>query len=171
MSEIAKCGRCGADWHEGAFSENCETCGGGALERPCPTCFGLCGAYWSRALLDSNDSGMAHWHGTCASPGIIKDIARYSRAGVHTTWWLDDSALPSLLWACLLTADDSRTVILDLNGAAHPFPDPKAAVAWLREDEYDCLTDLRFSGQVALDVRPPAAMVSQAADLLRRTWL
>lgn len=59
------CGRCGADWTAGQFEPNCAECGGGALKIPCPVCGGHCGAFWKRAVQDSNDSGVAHFFGQC----------------------------------------------------------------------------------------------------------
>ena len=60
------CNRCGALWSKGEFTAGCETCAGGGMERACPLCKGACGQRWSRAPLDSLDSGIGHWVGRCA---------------------------------------------------------------------------------------------------------
>lgn len=70
-----KCLNCEANWSRGEFTEDCEMCGGGALERPCPMCDGRCGARWQRAILDSYDFGVAHWVGQCLLKGKMADQA------------------------------------------------------------------------------------------------
>jgi hypothetical protein len=35
------------------------------MELACPRCSGRCGATWQRAVVDSNDSKIAHWTGRC----------------------------------------------------------------------------------------------------------
>jgi len=62
------CQSCGAHWSEGAYSQDCKECGGGAMERPCFVCNGECGRMWSRAPIDSQDSHEAHWIGSCGMP-------------------------------------------------------------------------------------------------------
>lgn len=62
----AVCRSCGADWGQGHVSHDCPECGGFALVCTCPVCGGSCPAIWERAIMDSNDSGEAHWIGTCA---------------------------------------------------------------------------------------------------------
>lgn len=62
---MAACQSCGADWDKGQFTQNCAECGGGALTIPCPRCSGRCGSTWQRAVIDSNDSGTAHFYGHC----------------------------------------------------------------------------------------------------------
>ena len=62
------CYSCGADWSQGHFSDDCEECGGGGLERLCLLCGGQCGSYWKRAILDSHDFEVAHWAGRCDLP-------------------------------------------------------------------------------------------------------
>ena len=62
---MASCTDCGADWSQGRFSVDCKQCGGGALEIDCPVCEGKCGAKWQRAVMDSQDFGLAHWFGSC----------------------------------------------------------------------------------------------------------
>lgn len=61
----AICSSCGALWSDRAFTEGCEECGGGAMQRPCPLCSGTCGKYWRRAVIDSNTTKTAHWIGYC----------------------------------------------------------------------------------------------------------
>jgi len=64
----AACRSCGAEWTAGRFQEGCPECGGGALETACLVCRGRCGNTWKRAVLDSQDSGQAHWTGRCGLP-------------------------------------------------------------------------------------------------------
>jgi len=61
----ADCPTCGSSWTEGLYGPECDTCGGGAMDRPCPVCGGICGRVWRRAVMDSQDSGLAHWIGHC----------------------------------------------------------------------------------------------------------
>jgi hypothetical protein len=68
MQMTAECLSCGAVWSKGEYSKDCKECGGGALERTCMVCGGNCGTVWKRAILDSNDTGEAHWMGSCALP-------------------------------------------------------------------------------------------------------
>ena len=50
------CTSCGAGWSAGAYSDGCDECGGGAMERDCFVCGGKCGSKFVRAPLDSQDS-------------------------------------------------------------------------------------------------------------------
>ena len=68
MQIKAECFSCGAAWSSGEYSKDCKECGGGSLERACIVCDGNCGTLWKRAILDSNDTGEAHWIGSCALP-------------------------------------------------------------------------------------------------------
>ncbi|MBS9715983.1 hypothetical protein ACFFUT_01500 [Pseudohalocynthiibacter aestuariivivens] len=61
------CPVCKSDWSLDEFDPGCFCCGGGALVRDCPVCDGRCGAEFRRAILDSQDSGEAHWNGSCLS--------------------------------------------------------------------------------------------------------
>ncbi|WP_158279702.1 hypothetical protein [Coraliomargarita sinensis] len=61
----AICQSCGSNWSDLKYKNECPECGGGALQVPCPDCSGTCGSMWDRAVLDSNDSGKAHWIGQC----------------------------------------------------------------------------------------------------------
>jgi hypothetical protein len=65
---MASCRSCRADWSAGAWSAGCKECGGGALTVPCGMCLGACGQSATRAVMDSNDFGLAHWNGGCGSP-------------------------------------------------------------------------------------------------------
>ena len=65
---MARCATCYVDWSSGRFTEDCEECGGGAMERPCAYCGGRCGMVMERAVADSNDSGIGHWMGRCRLP-------------------------------------------------------------------------------------------------------
>lgn len=62
---MASCNSCGADWEKGEFTARCSECGGGAMTIPCPRCAGQCGATWDRMVIDSNESGAAHFVGRC----------------------------------------------------------------------------------------------------------
>jgi len=61
------CQSCGADWSAGEFDAECAECGGGALERQCGFCDGVCGAVWKRRVIDSWDEAEAQWIGGCAA--------------------------------------------------------------------------------------------------------
>ncbi len=56
-------------------------------------------------------------------------------------WWLDEAALPDLIWARLRLAQDGWTVRC-ADGTLNIFESHAAAIEWLREDEYARLTDL-----------------------------
>lgn len=62
---MTTCTTCNASWSEGAHTEGCKECGGGAMTRSCAFCGGYCGLTHRRAVLDSQDSGEAHWIGMC----------------------------------------------------------------------------------------------------------
>ncbi len=70
-------------------------------------------------------------------------------------WWLDSSALPARFWACLYEEVGGKTVVLDLDGVRHAFADRNEAVAWLREDEYEPLTELQEAGELPTTLTPP----------------
>lgn len=76
---------------------------------------------------------------------------------VETSWWLDESALPDLLWARLRVFADGSAEVLDLDGRCHRFGSRDEAALWLNEDEYSPLADLVEDGEVQLDVAPPQA--------------
>jgi len=63
--QIYRCTHCNANWTSGEFSDDCEQCGGGALVRACWVCGGRCGGQFTRSVLDSWDTGIAHWVGAC----------------------------------------------------------------------------------------------------------
>lgn len=63
------CVECGADWSKDDHGSDCATCGGFGLIRPCTACDGRCSGWWQRSVLDSNDSGAAHWTGRCRKTG------------------------------------------------------------------------------------------------------
>ena len=68
MDNTYRCNSCDADWSDGGFTDGCTECGGGAMTRNCILCNGKCGAEYSRAVIDSWDSGEAHWIGSCRLP-------------------------------------------------------------------------------------------------------
>jgi hypothetical protein len=80
---------------------------------------------------------------------------------METSWWLDWSALPDLLWAPLQVATDGSAVVLDLDGRYHRFPDGQSARLWLNEDEYLDLAHLVESEEVGREVVPPSAPSDQ----------
>jgi len=69
-----KCYTCGADWSRDKWTKDCMECGGGALTIDCPICNGKCGAKWQKATMDTNDSGISHWHGNCLNPIKVEEI-------------------------------------------------------------------------------------------------
>ena len=62
------CVNCSANWSAGEYTGDCTLCGGGAIERDCVLCAGRCGSVYKRAVIDSWDSGEAHWIGSCLLP-------------------------------------------------------------------------------------------------------
>ena len=72
-----------------------------------------------------------------------------------TSWWLDASGLPDLLWARLRVFDSGRAAVFDLDGSVHRFYRAAAAELWLAVDEYEPLAALKESGQVTQDLQPP----------------
>lgn len=69
-------------------------------------------------------------------------------------WWLDDSALPSLIWARLTLGLDGWLVDCE-DGTRHIFLTRGEALTWLREDEYETLTDLRAQCALNPQIKPP----------------
>ncbi len=55
---------------------------------------------------------------------------------VLETWWLDESALPDLLWARLRCFSDGRAEVFDLDGNVTSFATAEEARMFLLEDEY-----------------------------------
>jgi len=62
------CSSCKAIWSQGEFGRDCPECGGGAMQRNCILCNGQCDSVYQRAVIDSWDSGEAHWIGSCNLP-------------------------------------------------------------------------------------------------------
>lgn len=89
------------------------------------------------------------------SIGLVPDFSP-----VETSWWLDWSALPDLFWARLQVAADGASIVLDLDGKYHYFPDRHAAHMWLNEDEYSLLAHLM--DEVEFEPTPPMAESDQA---------
>ena len=84
MSEIIyRCGQCGANWTANQYTKDCNQCGGGSMYRGCILCDGRCGTVYNRAVIDSWDSGEAHWVGACKLPEEEKNILAKE--------WLDKS--------------------------------------------------------------------------------
>ena len=136
MNARFRCPACDADWSQGEHSSGCPACGGGAMERQCLVCEGACGATWKRAMLDSADTGEAHWIGSC-----------------HWQWWLDEAALPARRWGQLVRIDEGSMIILS-EGTLH-FSSVHDALAWLAEEEYVPLADALADGRVPAQVIPP----------------
>jgi hypothetical protein len=81
---MPRCGSCRADWQAGEFSEGCEECGGGALAKDCVVCGGICGNRWTKALMDTQDEGMAHWLGNCGLPREAQGVYQHKWQEEHT---------------------------------------------------------------------------------------
>jgi hypothetical protein len=157
------CTDCHVNWSEGQFSPDCPQCGGGALSRLCPACGGFCAAVWRRAVHDSGDEHLGHWVGECRLTLSDRNVLQVS--AIAAQWWLDESALPEYFWACLISGENGAAVI-DRDGAKHWFSDATAARAWLREDEYDCLTTLAADNKWAPAPSPPIELVTAARTVL-----
>ena len=87
---------------------------------------------------------------------------------MKTTWWLDHSALPDLLWARLRVHPSGTADVLDLDGKLHTFLSEEEAVHWLSEDEYARLEYLLEEGEVAPTLQPPHAIREEALVPLMR---
>ena len=68
VEENYQCSSCGANWTGDEYSDDCMECGGGAMEHNCILCGGHCGSVFKRAVIDSWDTGEAHWIGGCQLP-------------------------------------------------------------------------------------------------------
>jgi hypothetical protein len=156
VSRMPECGECGANWGAGAYTEGCTTCGGGAIERGCPVCGGICGKIWRKSVVDTLDRREAHWAGQC---GLISSDGgeRNSAPLQDAEWWLDESALPDLIWAALFDKG-SAVIVRDCDGKSHFFPDRAGALLWLGDEEYVRLADLQKTGEIAHDVKVPASL-------------
>ena len=163
-----RCVACGSNWSSGSFVSDCPTCGGGALDHVCPTCAGLCGSRWSRAVLDSNESGVAHWIGSCRLPQLGFEVVQPATDGFQIEWWLDDSALPDLFWACMITWPDGLASVLTPDGTEHRFDRMSAAYDWLREDEYDTLSFLVLDDKISRQTAPPADLIESILGLIEK---
>lgn len=82
-------------------------------------------------------------------------MAASSNVRRHFEWWLDESALAHLVWARMMQSQDGITV-RDIDGRLNLFETRDEAIAWLREDEYEMLSELVINGQVASDTMPPS---------------
>lgn len=134
------CQQCGASWSEGSFSEDCAACGGGAMDRACLVCEGACGAEWRRAVVDSQDSGEAHWIGAC-----------------DYEWWLDEPALPTLRWAQLKRGDGHEFVIW-CEGEAFHFTTIGETLLWFSDEDYIPYKDAIADGLIAATTKAPTGV-------------
>ncbi len=112
-------------------------------------------------MLDSQDEHLAHWVGIC---NLEKDekSQEHILTNISAQWWLDESALADLYWACLISLPGRGAVVVDLDGTEHAFAGYEAAVTWLREDEYEPILQLVERNEIASDVLPPAQMIALA---------
>lgn len=78
------------------------------------------------------------------------------------TWWLDENALPDLLWACLRVYENGAAEVLDCDGNIHEVDSEQDARLWLLEDEYSSLANLIKDGDVEPLVQPPEAATFEA---------
>jgi len=69
-------------------------------------------------------------------------------------WWLDEAALPELIWARLCVGLDGWFVD-DCDGARALFETREAAEAFLGEEGYARLADLLADGEVPPATLPP----------------
>lgn len=69
-------------------------------------------------------------------------------------WWLDEAALPELVWAAILASQDGWTV-LDCDGALHIFDDRRSAEEWLHQEDYVQRENLISDGVLSKDAQPP----------------
>lgn len=107
--------------------------------------------------MDSHDTGVAHWVGSCGLSDADTRIASQAGQAITTEWWLDDSALPDLWWACLVEFGDNGAVVIDRDNKEHQFSCYDEAVEWLRGDEFDSLQNLVDVGSVDAKIKGPVA--------------
>lgn len=69
-------------------------------------------------------------------------------------WWLDESSLPVLIWARVMSGQDGLAVS-DADGRLHLFESDEDAVRWLRQEEYAPLDELKRDGALPADLAPP----------------
>ncbi len=79
------------------------------------------------------------------------------------SWWLMECSLPDLNWARLRVPVGGPAEVLDQDGSIHRFPDRRAAVLFLTEDEFVPVeelgpNDLAPHGLEASDLKPPIWM-------------
>ncbi len=138
------CATCQCNWSEKAFNPACLECGGGALSLPCPICSGRCGAVWLRAVLDSNDCGVAHWLGHCQTT-TERQVSQKATMSVEV--WVDEAALPEQLVCQLIIFADGTAAVSDCDDQGHLFPHRSGAIRWLSQEGYLPLAEIE-PGQV-----------------------
>lgn len=72
-------------------------------------------------------------------------------------WWLDDAALPDLIWARLLPGQDG-ILIYTADGKLSVFETLDEAIGWLRQDEYETFAQLKSDGEVSEKLTPPLVL-------------
>jgi hypothetical protein len=92
----------------------------------------------------------------------LEDDAQMSLMPAHQgqEWWLDESALPDLVWARLRTFEDGKAEVLDMDGRISIFASAGDAANYLMEDEYVRPgsvdpEELNRLGLVPQDLAPP----------------
>lgn len=72
-----------------------------------------------------------------------------------TRWWLDESALPDLVWARLSWGPEGAEILAS-GGDVYTFESLPEAENWLSEDEYVPFDELLADGDIPPGTRPPA---------------
>jgi hypothetical protein len=81
---------------------------------------------------------------------------------VFESWWLDESALPDLLWARLRCFSDGRAEVLDLDGRYTQFASEDEARLFLLEDEYAQLDRIAVENFIDAGMSPGVPRPPQA---------
>lgn len=74
---------------------------------------------------------------------------------MKTCWWLDESALPHLIWARQRILDDGGCEILSVDGDFLQFDSVREAQLWLAQDEYLPFEEILKDGEIPGDTMPP----------------
>lgn len=72
---------------------------------------------------------------------------------VYHEWWLDEAALPTLIWARLVNGIDGWQVLCQ-DGSICLFESRSQAQSWFSQEEYAPYDELRAQGELDASARP-----------------
>ena len=75
---------------------------------------------------------------------------------MRVEWWLDESALPTFLWARLREQEGEPVDVLDCDGRLHEFDSWADAERFLSQDEYVPLAEAVADGRVPAETPVPS---------------